>query len=93
MKMNEDFKYKDAKEMSIAFLEYHRRFRLEEGVWFHRECEKLGGMFSLADYGIENIYDDFVARKPIKSESMPGVVHEFDGNGKLVAMLNGKPLI
>ncbi len=61
---------------SILFLEYHRRFRHEEGVAFKKECDKMGGIFSLADVGVGKIYQKFFNDDPIKSESMPGVEYK-----------------
>jgi len=75
-----------AKQEAIAFIEYNNKFRREEGRWFKKECDKLGGMFSLADYGVENIYNDFVARKPIRSYLIPDqeTFWVFDETGKLI---------
>jgi hypothetical protein len=51
---------------AIKFVEYEQRFRKEESLSFRKECERIGGMFSMADYGVKNIYNDFKNRKPIK---------------------------
>lgn len=56
------------KKKALKFYEYHSRFRKEEGYRYKRECDRIGGAFMLADYGIGNIYDDFINRKPIKCE-------------------------
>jgi len=81
-----------AKQEAIRFIEYNEVFRREEGRWFRKECKRLGGMFSLADYGIENIYNDFVNKKPIKSvvpEDVPNTTAqwEYDENGKLTHVI------
>ncbi len=55
-----------AKKRALDFFKYYEKFRREEHTAFKRECDRLGGIFSLADYGIENIYNDFISRKPIK---------------------------
>lgn len=74
-----------SRERAIAFLEYHEKFRREEGRFFKRECDRLGGMFTLADYGVENIYNDFIAKKPIKSAILPvESFWQYDENDKLV---------
>lgn len=78
------------KKIALSFYEYHNRFRREEGVWFKKECDKLGGMFSLADYGINNIYKDFLERKPIKcywGEKDRPHQWEFNDNGELVHVI------
>ncbi len=72
------------KRVALRFFEYHNRFRKEEHVAFKRECDKLGDIFSLADYGIENIYNDYVNRKPIKCEWSPTPMQfELDENDDL----------
>ena len=72
------------KRVALKFFEYHNRFRKEEHVAFKRECDKLGGIFSLADYGIENIYNDYVSRKSIKCEWSPTPMQfELDENDNL----------
>lgn len=78
-----------AAEQSVLFLEYHRRFRIEEGMAFKRECDRLGGIFSMADIGAKKIYEKFINGEPIKSESMSGVQHE---PPLMNAFLNGKKL-
>lgn len=80
-----------AKLQSISFQEYHERFRREEGRFFKKECERLGGMFSLADYGVENIYNDFVAKKPIKSAMLPvESFWQYDDKGELVHVITNE---
>lgn len=56
-----------AKEKSILFIEYYEMFRREESRSFKKECDRLGGIFSFMGARPENIYNDFINRKPIKS--------------------------
>ncbi len=78
-----------AANQSILFIEYHRRFRIEEGVSFKRECERIGGIFLISDVGVKKIYDRFFNGDPIKSESMPGVQYD---PPLMTATLNGNPI-
>jgi|SRR6185503_95561 len=83
----EKYSEKKSREDAIGFVEYEHMFRKEESLWFHKECERIGGMFSLADYGVENIYNDFKNKKPIKCHwDLDGRESqwEYDENNKLI---------
>jgi len=77
------------KKQALKFFEYQRRFRTEEGYKFKKECERLGGIFSLADYGNHNIYDDMLNGKPIVSHMYPDGQWEFHED-KLRLKINGE---
>lgn len=74
---------------SVLFLEYHRRFRIEESVKFKKACEEIGGIFSLADIGAKKIFEKFMKGESIKSESMPGVEYV---PPYMTPTIDGKPL-
>lgn len=75
-----------AKSQAISFIEYHEKFRREEGRWAGQAYKKAGGIFSWVGEDTSKIYDAFVEKKPIKSYLIPDqeTFWQYDDNGRLI---------
>lgn len=76
-----------AKQTAIGFHEYEDVFRREEGRALNRAYKAVGGIFSSVSTPIENVYDDFINKKPIKSYLAPEGIEShwyYNEKGKLV---------
>jgi hypothetical protein len=72
-----------AKSVAIGFIEYHDKFRREEGRWAQREYKKAGGIFTWMGKDVTDVYDDYINKKPIESYLAPeGIVSFWSYNDK-----------
>lgn len=52
-----------AKQQVFEFLKFKEKFQRKERADFHKECVRLGGLFSYVGASNENIYNQFIEQQ------------------------------
>jgi hypothetical protein len=60
-----------ARVMVVRFQHYLEKFRIEERRSVKKEQDRIGGMFSWIGKKVEDVYDDFIEKKPIRCYLLP----------------------
>lgn len=80
-----------SKEQVVAFMEYHSRFRMEEDRGLKKAYKEAGGIISTISYSVESVYNDFLAKKPIKSQlPINGIEYQWQYDEKDILLLSPK---